>query len=109
MILTANTDSNIVLTLSELSTSTGNTYTLKLINDTTKVEATFILDDISTNPGRFNQFSINAPLEHGRYTYYAYDSNNVECETGICIILSDVIEEIKVYDSQVKTINAYKP
>jgi hypothetical protein len=108
IILTANTDSTVVLTLSELSISTGNTYTLQLINESTNIETIIPITDISTNTDRYNEFVINADLDAGRYSYKAFDNDNVLCEVGICNVISDVIINEIVYTSQTQTTIYYQ-
>lgn len=109
ILLTANTNSTVILTLTELSTSTENTYTLKLINESSNVETTVALTDVSTNTDRYNQFVINVNLDAGRYTYKAFDSNNIECEKGICTVVSNTSNDDIAYTGMTDTTVYYEP
>ncbi len=90
IVVNNDTTNNIVVTLTEKTTLTGNTYYLFVLeNDVTKDKTYFINDDLSTNEYRYNQFQLTltggtttptggtiSNLSKGNYNYTVYSQND---------------------------------
>lgn len=98
-----------------ISGSTGETYSMKLINLQTNIENEFYLNEVSANLNRYNEFklTIDNSLSSGYYNYEFYIKNlsantysNV-LEIGKCLVQSPAVGDV-TYDAPVNNTYVYK-
>jgi len=107
--LNQDTTNNVVLTLTENVTLTGDTfYLFEFISDDTRYSKLFTTEDLSTNTCRFNQFNITVTdgaenLTGGTINlapvgYYKYNVYQMSDPTNLAISgTSGIVETGKLY------------
>ena len=126
IIINKNSTNTVVLTLSEKTTLTNAVYLFEVINDSSNESKCFIVEDISTNKIRYNEFNfienatedlLNGTFElglSGFYTYNVYEqisTTNLDpllatnkIETGKLNLVDNISEITQYSGNQTETI-----
>ena len=126
IIINKNSTNTVVLTLSEKTTLTNAVYLFEVINDSSNESKCFIVEDISTNKIRYNEFNfienatedlLNGTFElglSGFYTYNVYEqisTTNLDpllatnkIETGKLNVVDSISEITQYNGNQTETI-----
>jgi hypothetical protein len=126
IIINKNSTNTVVLTLSEKTTLTNAVYLFEVINDSSNESKCFIVEDISTNKIRYNEFNfienatedlLNGTFElglSGFYTYNVYEqisTTNLDpllatnkIETGKLNLVDNISEITQYNGNQTETI-----
>lgn len=116
--LKKNTSNDVVLTLNENRTITGDTfYTFLFTNDQTNVSKIFTATNLSSNVNRYDQFTIiesltedltggTVNLDNGTYRYSIYEASASTLQISAC---TSVVETGKVLVSGTTTSYVYVP